>query len=382
MLRIPGKIPIAIHPFFIILVIAISWWCSSELLYFLVLVVVLFVSVLWHEFGHALTAYSFGQEVAIELTAFGGVTRHYGKRLKLWQDFLVTFNGPMSGALLFAMAYHLRGLVGDYHPFLDGSLDLLAFVNLLWTIFNLFPILPLDGGYLLSIFLEKIFGVRGFKLALFFSMILASAMAMILISYGILILVALFVMISYENFKSLRNSRNLINKDRKEKVINTFHEADALYKEGKNKEAYEKFKILSERLKKGQIYLATQLCLANILTDEGDFEHAYEALLKVRRFLPDETLCLFHRLAYVNHDYKAICDVGNKVYSNIVSYRVAYINAVAHAVEGRINAAMGWLKCAKEGEMPSLRQNIQSVEFDKIRRCTLFQDFEKSLDWL
>lgn len=94
MLYIPGRIPIIIHPAFWIFAAIIGYVNSLSLLGTLVWVAVIFISVLFHEFGHALTAFCFKQKPRIELVALGGLTYHEGKRLKFSKQFLIVFNGP------------------------------------------------------------------------------------------------------------------------------------------------------------------------------------------------------------------------------------------------------------------------------------------------
>ena len=74
--------------------------------------VMIFVSVLFHEFGHALTAVSFGQIARIDLLGFGGLTQRHGPKLNLWKEFLIVLNGPCAGLLLFIIAFRFKiGLV-------------------------------------------------------------------------------------------------------------------------------------------------------------------------------------------------------------------------------------------------------------------------------
>ena len=54
MIVIPGRIPIAIHPFFWLLAAIIGWMNSGSFFGMLVWIGIIFFSVLIHEFGHAL----------------------------------------------------------------------------------------------------------------------------------------------------------------------------------------------------------------------------------------------------------------------------------------------------------------------------------------
>ena len=166
MIRIPGKIPIIIHPLFWLLAIFIGWMSTFTLTGTLLAVLVIVISVLFHEFGHALTGMAFQQTVRIELAAFGGFTYRQGRKLKLWEEFIVVLNGPMAGLSLGVLAWLCWHFLAIENAALLFVMKFTALVNFFWTVINLVPVLPLDGGHLLSIILEGIFGFKGVKMAI------------------------------------------------------------------------------------------------------------------------------------------------------------------------------------------------------------------------
>ena len=126
----------------------------------LIWIVCVLVSITVHELGHALAARHFGADPEIELHAFGGFTRMPGRMLSRPEDFCVTLAGPAAGFglyLLTVLVRHWPGLMVGLATS-DGvaasaalkALGHLWWINLVWTLFNLLPILPLDGGRLLS----------------------------------------------------------------------------------------------------------------------------------------------------------------------------------------------------------------------------------------
>ena len=68
------SIPIVVQPLFLLMAFLIGLLNSEDLLASVLWMVVITVSVLVHEMGHALTGRAFGQRVKITLTAFGGLT--------------------------------------------------------------------------------------------------------------------------------------------------------------------------------------------------------------------------------------------------------------------------------------------------------------------
>src|SRR6187399_803252 len=100
MITIPGKIPVHIYPIFWLLALLIGWLYSFTILGAVILGFVVFISVLVHEYGHALSALAFGQQSFIELVGLGGVTQRQGKRLSLGKEFIIILNGPLAGLAL------------------------------------------------------------------------------------------------------------------------------------------------------------------------------------------------------------------------------------------------------------------------------------------
>ena len=120
--------------------------------------------------------------------------------MAFWEEFLVVLNGPISGFILFLIAY------GIYRNFTIENQVLLfvlkfAFVaNLFWTIVNLVPVLPLDGGHLMSIILESIFGFRGVKMAIVAGLVIAVGISIFFFAVGMFLIGALFLILTFEGF--------------------------------------------------------------------------------------------------------------------------------------------------------------------------------------
>jgi hypothetical protein len=102
MIRIPGRIPVSIYPTFWIVAALIGYVNSMSWMGTLIWMGIIFVSVLFHEFGHALTAVMFGKNPRIELVAFGGLTYHEGENLPFWKQFFIVLDGPLFGFFFLA----------------------------------------------------------------------------------------------------------------------------------------------------------------------------------------------------------------------------------------------------------------------------------------
>lgn len=111
-------------------------------------IITLFAIVLWHELGHVVAALRFGWTVKeVKLLPFGGVVEVEGAgALPVREEMWVAIAGPVQNAILAAIAYGL-GQIGWIDT---GWSDDFVRANVLIGLFNLLPVLPLDGGRMLQ----------------------------------------------------------------------------------------------------------------------------------------------------------------------------------------------------------------------------------------
>lgn len=109
---------------------------------------VLAISVVLHEFGHALTARAFGYRTNdITISLLGGCASMISLPRKAHQEFLTAIAGPLVSFALAAMVFLLDvfeiRIVNDW---LRGVLSYLLWINVMLGLFNLLPGFPMDGG--------------------------------------------------------------------------------------------------------------------------------------------------------------------------------------------------------------------------------------------
>lgn len=375
MLVFPGRIPIAIHPFFWLFAAIIGWLNSSDLIWTLVWVGIIFVSVLFHEFGHALTAVLFKQKANIQLVAMGGVTSYDGPKLKFWQQFLITFNGPLFGFLLFVFATLALQLNWGEWPFLAKTLKYTQFANLFWTIVNLLPVLPLDGGQLMRIVLEANFGVKGFKAALLIGAILAGLIALASFMIQAFLVGAFFFLFAFQSFDSWRKSRYATRDDREEENRQLMMDAEKALQMGNREEAKRLLEQLHEKAGKGVLGLSAAQYLAFLAMKEGRQKDAYDLLLPIQEHLADDSLCLLHQLAAEFKNYSVVADLSATCYQTAPSPEMALRNARAFAYLGQPKHAGGWLQTAWQEGGIDLRSILADEAFQKIKDHPDFRTF-------
>lgn len=375
------SIPIRIHPFFWVLICLIGWVNSGTILGTMLWGVVIFFSVLIHEYGHALTAIAFGQTASIDLVAFGGATSRKGKKLKLWQEFLVVLNGPIAGFLLFIIFYQIREHtdMNAISPVWAFLLEITVNANLFWTILNLLPIHPLDGGRLVGIICEGLWGIKGIKLGLLLSLVCAVLISLFLFSSNDLFLGSIFLMLAFESYRTWQGYQAIREQDRDQDLKNLLHQAENELKMAKIKEAKSDFEKIRENAKAGVIFDSATRYLGEIKHKEGDDRTAYELLFPLKHRLNADGLKLLHLVAYNNEDWKNGVDIGNLSYQAMPSYDTALLNAFCHAQLSEVRPAIGWLNCALKDGLPNLRLILTKSDFDKIRHTPQFQQFVLSI---
>lgn len=379
MITIPGKIPIIIHPLFWLLALFIGWMSTMTLMGTVLAVLVIIVSVVFHELGHALTSLAFQQTARIELAAFGGFTYRQGRKLKLWEEFLVVLNGPLAGLLLGVIAWLLWHHLPAPNPSLLFIVKFAATVNFFWTVINLVPVLPLDGGHLLSILLEGIFGFKGVKMAIVIGLTIAVFVSIFFFSIGAFLIGAIFLILTFESFRSLRYYKLFKVQDRDADLQELMKSAEGDFESGDHDSALTKFQDVRDQTREGILYtLATQE-MAQIYREQHHYEEAYKLLLPIRKNLAGENIALFHFLAFVNHDYATVVAVGNTCYQNQPTCDTAIINALANGALGKEKPAVGWLECAVREGIPNIAEVLKKPELDNIRQTSAFREFEESL---
>lgn len=134
--------------FFILIFLFAMRDYDRGLAYALVWAPVIFISILFHELAHAgtIAAFGFGSS-QIVLGGMGGVTINE-RKAKAWQDMLISAAGPMSS---FALAFICRAIylsvpAAQNDKMMMVFLPLMYWAGIVWGIFNLLPIPPLDGG--------------------------------------------------------------------------------------------------------------------------------------------------------------------------------------------------------------------------------------------
>jgi len=175
------------------------------------LIVGLSVSILLHEFAHAVAGYNLGVSPShIELTGLGGLCYWAGPLPKVaWRRIVIYLVGPLSNYILYLLFTQLRDLdVVRGTPYIELIMYNLAWVNGWMAVFNLFPAFPLDGGRALDALLGHFLS---FKTARMIVGVLGLCLAAYLAYLGVTgdtWMLVLALLLGLENYNAVQGASN------------------------------------------------------------------------------------------------------------------------------------------------------------------------------
>ncbi len=198
-----GRIPIEVEPLFWLMAFVMGSNLRGPAIVLWVLVV--FVSIMVHELGHALASIAFGARAKIKLHSMGGLT-YPDRQLTRSQEVLMTLAGPFAGFALAAIVY---GLLYQFpwmalSPKVGVLVSLTLSVNIWWGVINLLPVPPLDGGHVAL----AVAGPRHERAVRVLALVVSGAIVAWSISEGSIYRAVLFGMLGYQNLQLMsRTSR-------------------------------------------------------------------------------------------------------------------------------------------------------------------------------
>lgn len=151
---VPVDIDAALIQLIVIIVLAVGV-LRGDMFFALLVIGIIAVSIFLHELGHAVAAIAQGVRVnRIVLHGFGGFCSHVAAGPR--QQLVIVLGGPAVNLLLWLVAEPLAEQFVEYRRTDEGVLAVgtqlsqmigyFAQINLLLLIFNMLPVLPLDGG--------------------------------------------------------------------------------------------------------------------------------------------------------------------------------------------------------------------------------------------
>jgi stage IV sporulation protein FB len=165
-------------------------------------VVVVAVSILIHELGHAFAYGAYNIHPEIRLWGMGGLTLS-DFVLPPRKAILVSLAGPLVGIPVALFVMVVKPWLPTDQSLLNYTISDLIFVNLWWGILNLLPIGGLDGGNIVSNLFVVVFGQKGKRPGLILVALASIAIAIGAIFIGFVyltIVIAFFAILNPEPY--------------------------------------------------------------------------------------------------------------------------------------------------------------------------------------
>jgi len=202
------RIPVRVHPLFWLICLWFSYNKEIPFPAVLISIACMFVSILVHEFGHALSHRHYGsRDMYIVLHSMGGLCISTGTPPRwpriaslLWgpgAGFLLGVPAYIAGAVLFGPKFPIQSVFTSSNEqyYLLVTLNALVWINMIWGFVNLLPIFPLDGGQILREWVQWKRPQRGDAFA--FKISFYTALAATVVSIG------LFLAFDGKDFRNL-----------------------------------------------------------------------------------------------------------------------------------------------------------------------------------
>ncbi len=367
------NIPVHIQPTFWLLLVFFCFDPNLHPLKMVILGSVLFFSLLFHEYGHALAAKRIGRDPEITLEGLGGYASYDGRGLDEKYHFIITLCGPVFTALLIAISFSLlqsRVATNIYfYYFLLYTMKL----NIYWLIVNLAPLNPLDGGKIMEYLFKKWIGIEsGHKFSLILGNITAVVASIYFLFQGSYMFAYIFLFYGFKNYQAY----NFEYIRRRPNHFALYNQALAALENNEN----EKAQSILEKLAKSKdeyIKILSQQRLAHLFEQEGNVNDAYRILSKIDPERLNTGKCLLCKLAYTQKNYKLIEKHSREIYDLSPTFDIAVLNAKAFAQLKNFEYSIGWLKTAlqfPEGNTSVASDILTDQAFNSMRHLPEFQD--------
>lgn len=148
-----ADVPVSISPWYLLLLAYLVYQSPASGLVFAACIT---VSLLAHELGHALMARHYKLRPHVLLHGLGGLTGH-DRPSSDKSEALIVAAGPLAGLSVAGLSYLALAFLPLSSPLVIVVLTSLLKLNVFWSVFNLLPMWPMDGGQLMRLGAGKAF---------------------------------------------------------------------------------------------------------------------------------------------------------------------------------------------------------------------------------
>jgi stage IV sporulation protein FB len=200
-------VPVSVSPWYLLLLAYLAFG-GQGVAGGMILAGCITVSLLAHEMGHALVARAYKLQPHVMLHGFGGVTGHE-RPTSQRSEALIVAAGPVAGLTTAALSYVALRYAPISSPVTATVVQTMWYLNLFWSLFNLLPMWPMDGGQLMRLGAGKAFKpARAERVTHITSIVvvLLVALASYKVNLGGPMLMFILAMTAWQNYQALSMS--------------------------------------------------------------------------------------------------------------------------------------------------------------------------------
>jgi Zn-dependent protease len=211
--------PVTIDISFVVVVAILGWYPGVQARDMVIWFVVVPVAILVHELGHAVVARTTGAQPVITLAALGGLTSFLPPRpISRARSIAISVAGPAVGIVIGGVLLAYAWTVGVESELWSSVLETTIFTTLGWSVLNLLPILPLDGGQTLRELLPGSPAKREVRAATV-SIVFAVLAAVVAFRFGLVFAALLCAFFVVSNVMLVRGAREEAKVDVNQRVV-------------------------------------------------------------------------------------------------------------------------------------------------------------------
>lgn len=341
---------------------------------------VLVFSVFAHELGHAAVCLMCGTGADIALQGFGGATqpRDLKPFESWWRRAALDLSGCAAGFTVAAAAFALLFAASMKKWALPpGALELaraLVAVNVWFSLFNLLPVAPMDGGRLVGGLLSARWGENGRRAAHVLGIMFGSAAALYFYRGAAFFGALMCGAMAFGEGRALRRSLAMTPADSDPAVTGEPARAADLWERGRRDEAVAALVALRAKTGAGLTFEAATLQLAVYVYLLGRYEEAY-ALFKAgnESELSAPAKHAYADAAHRQGDFETALRLGRSNFHDQPGAETALAAALAAAGTKDVHETVSWLRTALRHGLD--HSELRAKEFDAVRGSEEFREF-------
>jgi Zn-dependent protease len=199
-----GPIPVRVHLWLFVAALLLGLSVQGGALHMALWASGFLMTILAHEFAHAITARAFDAPAEVNLTLFRPGIGSWLGSLSPLRRVVVCLAGPAVSLLMAALAFAIARFHPPSNEVAAGALRYVGTINLGWGLVNLLPMLPLDGGHALVALLDSATKGRAEQTVRWLSVGCAAALGLVAVHYRMAFPAFICGFVAFQNVRTLR----------------------------------------------------------------------------------------------------------------------------------------------------------------------------------